>query len=233
MIAPIRNSAEVRGISRLCHFTSSRNLAHILSDPRGLVNAQQLATDDHSIFNPTDRHRFDGHEGYVCCSIEYPNAWYLRTVHRSENTFLDWVVLFIRPCHLWESGTKFCCTNASRQNGTLIKQGPAAFEELFALKVTGQRVFHRTANHPEFLPTDEQAEVLIPGCIPLGDIIGVAVRDSKQARSEVAALSLLKLEIPPIVIATELFDPNTLDDILKSGRRPNEQEYAEGAKNGS
>ncbi len=37
MIADIRASAHVRGITRLCHFTPSRNLMHIATDPNGLL----------------------------------------------------------------------------------------------------------------------------------------------------------------------------------------------------
>ena len=74
----IRERAHRWGITRLCHFTPARNLAHIASDSRGLLASRHLQGDETSIFNPTDKARLDGYTDHVCCSIQYPNAWYFR-----------------------------------------------------------------------------------------------------------------------------------------------------------
>ena len=57
MIDPIQAGAKRRGITRLCHFTPSRNLAHIAGDLRGILAAKYLQEDEKAIFNPTDLKR--------------------------------------------------------------------------------------------------------------------------------------------------------------------------------
>ena len=84
-------------------------------------------------------------------------------------------------------------------------------------------------DHPAFLPTDEQAEVLIPDRIQRRDVIGIAVRDDAQAKREVLRLELLGRDPPPILIVPEFFDPNTLSRRLRAGRIPTEREHRGGA----
>ena len=116
-ISPIRKEAERRGITRLCHFTPSRNLGHIVEDPTGILASQYLQEDEKAVFNPTDSERLDGLPKHVCCSIQYPNAWYFRTARSQERLFRDWVVVFIRAHYLWRTGTKFCPRNAAASHG--------------------------------------------------------------------------------------------------------------------
>ena len=161
-IASIRVSAARRGITRLCHFTPSRNLGHIAANLQGVLAARHLAEDEKAVFNPTDLRRLDGLPDHVSCSIQYPNAWYFRTARGQEQLFRDWVVLLVDSHYLWRTGTKFCPRNAAAEHGRLIEEGAAAFEALFADTVEGVNTYGRGPDHPAFLPTDEQAEVLIP-----------------------------------------------------------------------
>ena len=178
----IREVAAERGITRLCHFTPSRNLAHIVSDPRGILASRYLRDEERVLFNPTDEIRLDGFPDHVCCSVEYPNSWYLRTARKREVLFRDWVVLVISPSYLWKPGTKFCPRNAAA-TGARVQEGVEAFQALFDDTVShGGISYRRRPKHPDFLPTDEQAEVLIPGRIDRSDVIAVAVRDDEQAR---------------------------------------------------
>lgn len=229
--ASIRNEAERRGITRLCHFTPSRNLGHIAENPRGILASQYLRRDEKAVFNPTDSERLDGHPNHVCCSIQYPNAWYFRTARQEEPLFRDWVVVFIRAHYLWRTGTKFCPRNAAAWHGRLIGEGPKAFHQLFAATVegSGSRTFTRSSNHPEFLPTDEQAEVLILDQIEREDVMGIAVRDDPQARREVAALKLLGRRPPPILVVPQFYDPKALSGLLRAGRVPREREHPIGS----
>ena len=103
-VATIKTEAERRGITRLCHFTPSRNLAHIASDPKGILASRHLLDDEKIVFNPTDRERLDGHKGHVCCSIQYPNAWYFRTARGKEVLFRDWG----RVLHQWAAIFGIC-----------------------------------------------------------------------------------------------------------------------------
>ena len=231
MIASIQAEAMRRRITRLCHFTPSRNLGHIAEDPRGILASQHLVKDEKATFNPTDSARLDGFPGHVCCSIQYPNAWYFRKARDQERLFEDWVVLLIDPHHLWHIGTKFCPRNAAAEHGRLVGDGADAFEGLFAETVEGRRTFRRGARHLASLPTDEQAEVLIPDRVERRDVIGIVVHDERQAKRELARLELLGRRSPPITIASDFFEPNRLSGLLRTGRIPFEREHPPGADN--
>ncbi len=220
----IQAEAARRGITRLCHFTPSRNLGHIATDKGGVLASCHLRENEKNIFNPTDVDRLDGYPDHVCCSIQYPNAWYFRTARGREPLFLDWAVLFIRPDYLWRAGTKFSPRNAATKSGGLVHEGFEAFLALFAEHVGS---FSRGPTHPDFLPTDEQAEVLIPDHIRRQDIIAVAVYNDVQARRESSRLQLLGLKLAPFVIAGELYKPQRLSKLLRSGRTPHESIHTE------
>lgn len=224
----IRAHALRRGITRLCHFTPSRNLAHIARDSRGILASRHLQNDETAIFNPTDKERMDGYPDHVCCSIQYPNAWYFRMARGKERLFLDWVVLLIDSSYLWRASTKFCARNAAAGYGRGVRSGAAAFDALFAPSVEGVRTYRRGPKHPNFLPTDEQAEVLIPDRIGGNDVNGVVVRDDDQAALETSRLRLVGLPVPRIVVVPEFFDPRALSGRLRSGLVPVEREYQRG-----
>ena len=221
----IRTSAVQRGITRLCHFTPSRNLGHIAHDPRGILASRHLDNDERAVFNPTDRERLDGHPDHVCCSIQYPNAWYFRRARDKEQLFQDWVVLLINAHYLWDVGAKFCPRNAAAEHGGLVREGVAAFEALFAKTVDGSNTYSRGSCHPAFLPTDQQAEVLVPDRIQRRDVIGIAVRNTSQAKREVARLKILDGTSPSILIVPEFYDPNVLNNLLQTGEVPVECKY--------
>ncbi len=228
----IRASVLRRGITRLCHFTPSRNFVHIATGSEGLLATSRLSEDERAVFNPTDLARLDGFEDHVCCSIQYPNAWYFRSARSKERLFKDWVVLFIDPRHLWLPGTKFCVRNAAAARGAGVEEGEEAFEALFSPSVVGSqgRTFQRGSTQAAFLTTDEQAEVLIPRRVARGNILGIAVVDEKQARNEKARLEQLRETIPTtivptIIVAKDFFAPADLSRLLKSGQRPEEIVY--------
>lgn len=221
----IRAEATRRGIMRLCHFTPSRNLGHIAADKEGVLASCHLKENEKSILNPTDVRRLDGYLDHVSCSVQYPNAWYFRTARSREPLFLDWVVLFITPDYLWREGTKFSPRNAATEGGGLVREGYEAFLALFA-KSVGK--YARSPYHPDFLPTDEQAEVLIPDRVRREDILAVAVCDEAQARREDSRLGFLGLKPVPFVIVDEFYDPRRLSKLLRSGRMPRELMYRRG-----
>jgi hypothetical protein len=233
MIATIRKSAMEREITRLCHFTPSRNLVHIATDPRGVLASRHLTEDDKSVFNPTDAARLDGYSDHLCCSVQYPNAWFFRKARAKDLIFRDWVVLLFKPRYLWMKGTKFCPRNAAANRGSDVREGLDAFESLFSPAVRGAygKTFRRTASHPLWLPTDEQAEVLIPDRVVLEDVIGIAVIDDSQARREIARMEQLRKRVPRIVIAPLFFDPGLLSSTLRGGVVPPEREFCPGDDN--
>lgn len=227
----IRTNAKKRGITRLCHFTPSRNLVHIASGRQGILASRHLSEDRAEIFNPTDIERWDGFPDHVCCSIQYPNAWYFSKARLNETLFRDWVVLLIDAKYLWRPGTKFSPINAASREAS-IAAGAEGFEALFEESVEGVRRFRRRPKHPAFLPTDQQAEVLVPDSISMQDISGVALVDAEQAAREVTRLTLLSLEIPRLLLAREFYNPQALSEMLIAGKIPAEIEYDPGGIRG-
>jgi len=186
------------------------------------------------LFNPTDLKRLDRHENYVCCSIQYPNAWYLDKAKADEPLFKDWVVLLITPELLWEKETLFCQRNAAAGLGAGVQGGCEAFKSMFAECTRGAygKTFRRSAKQLQSCPTDQQAEVMIMDAVPHGAIIGVAVVDETQARNEVSRLRIAKVKRQSFkfVVAPTLFDKHELDKCIKSGTLPPEHPWKLGRK---
>jgi len=113
-----------------------------------------------------------------------------------------------------------------------VAEGVAAFKLLFAERTIGaySRTYTRSPLTALCCPTDEQAEVLVPDLIELHDIMGIAVRDEDQARSELVRLELLgiphaTLTTLTFIVAPEFWNKNSLSTALKSGKRPVEMTF--------
>ncbi|MHB1758239.1 MAG: DarT ssDNA thymidine ADP-ribosyltransferase family protein [Leptospirillum sp.] len=219
-----------RKITRICHFTQSRNLAHIFGDSLGLCSKRTLQQHDMP-HNPTDPNRFDGKEDLICCSIEYPNTYYFANVRKQDHLFKDWVVLMIEPSYLWHPGTCFCPCNAARDLGSHIKTGIDGFLSLYADTSPGI-TFSRHRNHLPAAPTDIQAEVLLKDPIPLNSITSIAVHTEEQAHREICRLDLQGIIIDkPIYIAPDFFN-TSLSRLIQSGDRATETLYENGGLHG-
>jgi len=96
----VETEVKARGITRLCHFTPSRNLAQIVAGKTGILATSKLQEDERSVYTATDLQRLDGFREHICCSIEYPNAWYFEKARGKELLFKDWVVLLVTPKYL-------------------------------------------------------------------------------------------------------------------------------------
>jgi hypothetical protein len=226
MIDSIKREAERRSITRLCHFTPSRNLVHILTGETGILATKHLQKNERSVFTQTDLERLDRHEGYICCSIQYPNAWYFDKAKSKDILFKDWVVLFINPKYLWMSGTRFCPRNAASGYGRGIVEGEQGFKAIFTDAIPGAygKTRERSPNHLPCCPTDDQAEVLIPDQIGISDILAIAVPSETQAKNEAVRLDILGIpeDKYKFVVAPDLFDKYKLSDLIRSGKRPDE-----------
>ncbi len=228
----IKAEVQRRRITRLCHFTPSRNLGQILSGTLGVLATMKLKEDERHIFAPTDLARLDGFTDHISSSIEYPNAWYFDKARTRDALFRDWVILFIDRKYLWKDGTRFCPRNASASYGRQVGIGHSAFNSLFAPEIAGAHgwKYTRTALTPDYCVTDEQAEVLIPDKIALEDILGVAVHSVEQARNEFVRLLYLgtpegRLRELKVTVAPDLYDKYKLSGILKQGQRPEETSF--------
>lgn len=216
----IKAECHRRGIKRLCHFTQSRNLAHILGDCEGVLSRKTLTARDLP-HNPTDSHRYDGCKHLICCSITYPNVYYFTKVRGQDLLFKDWVVLMIKPDLLWAPTTQFCHCNAASESGRHIKSGYHAFNSLF----TG--VYRtRTMTHLQGVPTDIQAEVLVEEPILLDSIIGIGVESDEQAERELCRLKLQGIAWDkPIIVAPDFYDNDNLRNAVHTGKPVKERNY--------
>lgn len=211
---------EERNITRLCHFTKSKNLPQILMNERGILASEFI---DKDIFDPNDRYRYDGKTEYVNCSIQFPNVYYFNKIHEKDIQFKEWIILFIDPYMIKEENTCFCKVNAATGNGKYIKKGIEAFKELFEDQVFK---YTRTINMPENVPTNLQAEVLIHKRIPVEAIQAIVVPNEEQAKREKARLETINLEFPSIYVSPELFSTE-LGNNIREGRIPKGKVYYE------
>jgi hypothetical protein len=225
----IKAEARRREITRLCHFTPSRNLGQILTGNVGILATKKLQQDERQVYTATDLQRLDGFVDHISATVEYPNAWYFEQARAREVLFRDWVVLFIDPKYLWDDGTRFCPRNAAASYGRNVAKGEESFKGLFAARTPGAygRHYVRTALTPDWCTTDEQAEVLVPDSIAITDVLGIAVKNEAQARNELVRMSLLGIpkastEALRISVAPDLFDKRRLSAFLKNGERPKE-----------
>ncbi|WP_454016866.1 DarT ssDNA thymidine ADP-ribosyltransferase family protein [Azospirillum sp. Marseille-Q6669] len=223
----IEEAAKELGITRLCHFTPSRKLAHILVGELGILATRNLTAAERDLFNATDLSRLDGKPECICCSIEYPNGWYFKKARERDPLFKDWVVLFIKPDYLWRDGVFFCPLNAAKAYGGHLRQGYEGFSRLYEGRVAGRS---RSPGQLSCCPTDDQAEVLIPDRISVSDILGVAVASEQQALLEFARLKQCGYDASRIrfVVAPMLFESHALSGSIRAGRRPDEHEWTPG-----
>lgn len=133
-----------------------------------------------------DSNRFDGHRGHVCCSITYPNVYLLNQFAKDD---LDaWCVLLLKRELLGEPGVRFCPVNAATANGEYVQDGYLGLKALFAEEVrVGNRPPKRAPRQPRSVPTDNQAEVLVPGQVSLAFVFEIVVA-SDAGRERVEAI---------------------------------------------
>jgi hypothetical protein len=208
-----------RGVTRLCHFTKLQSLVHIITSDDGILASCSIRQD---IKNATDTARYDGELDYVCCSVQYPNSWFLKKAmqNNSDGIFRDWVVLYVNLSILNYKDTKFCPCNASKASGAYISDDMDNIETIFATSVPT----FKHARTPKMLascPTDGQAEILIKESIPREFIIGIAVGNKDVAERVFSMLKLNRIERTPIYIAPDVVTTNW-SIMIKKGSLPDE-----------
>lgn len=230
-VESIRAEAERREISRLAHFTPTRNLVHIVASDDGLKSTAMLLEEERSEFNQQDLKRLDGYPDHISCAIEYPNSYYYKSKQGSargeERLFPDWVCLLLSPQHLWSETTLLCRHNAAGWEGIHVAGGLESFMSMFADEVEGPSGNWRRVKHPVCCPTDAQAEVLVHRQVPLRDVLGIVVETEEQAGTTCAILEQLQapLEDLPLFVCPEYYAPGRLSASLRAGRRPVERAW--------
>lgn len=223
----VQEQISERGITRICHFTPSRNLVHIVAEGKGVLSTAQLNQNERALFTQQDLTRLDAHPAHISCSIQYPNAWYYASKRNpvgEASNFPDWVMLEIDPHHLARADTLYCQNNAG--GGTLLEAGVEAFESLYALKVKDSkgRTFNRAPTRPKSCPTNDQAEAMIYDRIPLEDIRAIFVPDTAQAARVHAQLEQVGADVSLFryAIAESFFNPRRISAEIRKGVAPAE-----------
>ena len=177
--ASIIDFAKRNGIRRLCHFTRISSLRGMVTD-RCIKPSNELRPEQ-----VNDGERYDQLRDHVCCSVMFPNVFLLNEYARDVS---DWCVLLLGRSLIGQPGVLFCPVNAATKFGEFVMPGLAGLESLYGDEVRlGNRHWRRGPRQPKSVPTDNQAEVLIPGRVPL-DAVDEIVVASDIAGSQVRGI---------------------------------------------
>lgn len=193
-------------LTRLTHFTPSRNLPHILQDGE-LRSVADMTDDVRACYNPTDLKRLDGQLDKISCSFQFPNSFYWEIARRASVNYPDWTCLVIDKMAAAMNGTFFCPRNASAERGT---PGLDALRRCYAPTVVGQggKTRSRGARHDPRSATDVQAEVQLVAPVPLSVVRAMVFPTREAAEEEYGRLDRLSL-IPrglTWLVAGKMFD---------------------------
>lgn len=207
------------GVSRVAHFTPSKNLFHIVQDGQ-IRSSKDLADLAPDYFDPTDLERFDRHPDKTCVSFTYPNGYYLAKARNKKQfaRFPDWVCLMINPQVLTRPGVLFSPCNAATANGAHAGSGAAALRSCFDnTSVTG---WPRGSKHHPQAATDLQAEALVPGPIPLSDVMAIVVPSVEAAGNDYARLDIGGFEPARFnwILSPVMFNRDSLSNSIRNGR---------------
>lgn len=213
-----------RGVTRLCHFTKLKDLTHIIASDYGIVANLAIRPD---VKDAKDPARYDGELEYVCCSVEYPNSWYLRSAIRrdQDEVFRDWVAIYIDLSILSYRDIKFCACNASKKRGAYIFDDVNQIGALYASPTVDGRT--RTPRMLPCCPTDDQAEILVKDNIPYEFIKGIAVCDEEVAALVYAMVKTYGKSEVPIYVAPDVLGTGWSRE-ARAGVRPLESELSIG-----
>lgn len=190
-----------RGINHLIHFTPTINLLSIYEQGGLLSRAllEKFDIDQTDIFDYvefTDPIRFDD-KNYINLSVQHPNSFlFKRFVQKtSENMYVKWCVIKIDPKYIFQNDTLFSITNAANSHnkrnvgvtGDLYKFRMMFSEEITVVTSYGSKQIRR-AGLKSMYPTDEQAEVLVKGEIPVSDFISICFKDENDMAEAKAAM---------------------------------------------
>ncbi|KNY24784.1 DUF4433 domain-containing protein [Pseudobacteroides cellulosolvens] len=208
-----------RGVTRLCHFTKLQSLTHIVTSENGVLASSSIRQDTKNV---NDTARYDGELNFVCCSVQYPNSWFLKKAMQNnlDKIFKDWVVLYVDLSILKYKNAKFCPCNASKSSGAYINGNMDNIDSIFATSVS-TFAYPRSPKMLSSCPTDGQAEILIEDSIPREYINGLAVGNEDVAKRVYAILTMYGMGHIPLYIAPDVLTTNW-SNMIKNGRRPDE-----------
>lgn len=211
-----------RGVTRLCHFTTLKIFTHIITSSKGILSSIQL---DKDVKNMNDSIRYDGKLDYICCSIQYPNSWFLKKSKNNniDKVFREWVVIYIDLNIIKYRNSKYCPCNASKSKGAYISKDMNHIDSIYAEKIS-ICPYPRTKKMLLCCPTDDQAEILIKSDIPRDYIIGIAVGNEEIAKQVYSILKIYQLKNIIIYISPDILDTKW-SNLVRNGCIPKETRY--------
>lgn len=183
-----------RQVTRLCHFTKTQSLVHILTSEDGILATQFIISKE---LHQNDMDRRDRRKDYVCCSVQYPNGWYWRKARdrNLDKVFQEWLVLTIDVRIIRDAAFQFCCCNAASASGSYIQSNGEQISTMFSSPTPfGAR--QRTPSMLPCCPTDDQAEILIYRNVPYRYITGIIVGNEASADHITAILKTVGKKLP-------------------------------------
>lgn len=227
MITAVAQEVALLGVTRAAHFTPSKNLFHIIQDAQ-IRSSKDLADLAPEYFDPTDLERYDHRPDMTCVSFTYPNGFYLAKARAKQQfaSFPDWVCLMLNTSLLSRPGVLFSPCNAGKGHGAYLEPGVTGLRACFASPtVLG---YQRKPHHHPGAATDQQAEALIPGPIPLSDVLSIVVPSAEAASEEYARLDVGGLHPGRLnwVVSPLMFDRNRLSTAIQYGQQIEETTWS-------
>jgi hypothetical protein len=141
----------------------------------------------------------------------------------SHVNYPDWVHIVLDRDLVLLPGAVFSGSNAARDSGVHLGEGADNLLKLWA-DPSVPSGWRRNPRHLASVPTDLQAEVLIPGPVPIDAVRAVVVGSVESAREQYAILLRLGIECGAIewLVAPAFYDKHELTRLIHAGKRPAE-----------
>ena len=170
-------------------------------------------------FDPTDPYRLDQHPDMTCVTFTYPNPFYFDIARKLPQfrRFPDWVCLLIKAEVLTRDDVLFCECNAAKDGGAHLKPGVEGLEGCFHDTTLG---YQRSLTHHPLAATNLQAEALVPGPIPLSDIVAIVTPNGEAAGNGQARLRAGDLDPDQFtwLVSEMMFTKWPLTNAIQSGK---------------
>lgn len=166
---PLMNALNKRKILELYHFTRIENLKSIVE--MGIWPREEIKKSNIS-YICNDEVRAEGMEECSCVSIEFPNKWLLQS-YMERTLDSDWVLIKLDAKLLLNQKNYYAEYNAatySVKEDLRTKTSVESFEKMFVeivsvQKSNGYQMQYERKNLVSYLPTSDQAEILVEGII--------------------------------------------------------------------
>jgi hypothetical protein len=204
----VRDAAQSRGIEEILHFTTDKGVLGSIRKQQLLSRARVQDDPDLAfIFQDVWPRRDLAWIDYVSLSISRINRQlYDKAARNLPERW--WAIMSFGLEILDHDDVWFTTTNNVYDDVCARGTGVDGFEALFGPRIPWGyhgSVKLRPAGHPPELPTDEQAEMLYPGAVPLQCLRVVYVQDEQRRALIRAWCDVLDRPEPPVEVEASRF----------------------------